>query len=324
MSRTPEKGCYAPDDSLMGESVVIPNENDILFGRGGKNNKHIGNEKLRQMARDKIPIYKVSSKKEKSQISRSIVSAIRNLSPPGRFLKRDLNTGLWLEVGDDVAREKTSQALRDAVSAYNAARNNEASKKKEQRGDEVNEELRNHEQRGDDTSEHSMKNEQRGYQIHEGSRNSEQYRHSTLEKPRKNEQYESQMYGSPRKIEEYGDEMIHTIHSSEINSDFIPPPPPVSMMASPHPSSERSFPAVVSPPRASPENRKSIEKKFGANTYNANRVSPTADIFGEFIGQIGSDMSEFDLFNGALLKHTDSGSSGSLSFQQPREKKMRY
>ena len=32
-----------------------------------------------------------------------------------RFIKRDTNTGVWEEVGDDTAREKASQVLRDAV-----------------------------------------------------------------------------------------------------------------------------------------------------------------------------------------------------------------
>jgi hypothetical protein len=30
----------------------------------------------------------------------------------GRFLKKDEKSGLWFEIGDDAAREKTSQALR--------------------------------------------------------------------------------------------------------------------------------------------------------------------------------------------------------------------
>merc|ERR1739844_485384 len=30
----------------------------------------------------------------------------------GRFLKKDDESGLWIEIGDDQAREKTSQALR--------------------------------------------------------------------------------------------------------------------------------------------------------------------------------------------------------------------
>lgn len=48
-------------------------------------------------------------------ISRSIVEAVRNLNPPGRFLEKDLNTGLWFDVGDKKAVEKTSQALRDGA-----------------------------------------------------------------------------------------------------------------------------------------------------------------------------------------------------------------
>ena len=40
---------------------------------------------------------------------------MRDLDPPSRFLKRDTLTGKWEDVGDDVAREKASQVLRDAV-----------------------------------------------------------------------------------------------------------------------------------------------------------------------------------------------------------------
>lgn len=37
------------------------------------------------------------------------------MNPPARFLKKNNETGLWEDVGDEVAREKASQALRDAV-----------------------------------------------------------------------------------------------------------------------------------------------------------------------------------------------------------------
>lgn len=37
------------------------------------------------------------------------------MNPPGRFLKKN-SDGVWEDVGDEVAREKASQALRDAVS----------------------------------------------------------------------------------------------------------------------------------------------------------------------------------------------------------------
>ena len=49
-------------------------------------------------------------------ISRSIVKLVRNMSdPPGRFLEKDVTTGLWNDVGDKKAIEKTSQALRDGA-----------------------------------------------------------------------------------------------------------------------------------------------------------------------------------------------------------------
>ena len=48
-------------------------------------------------------------------ISRSIVEAVRSLNPPGRFLDKSPETGLWFDVGHKRAVEKTSQALRDGA-----------------------------------------------------------------------------------------------------------------------------------------------------------------------------------------------------------------
>lgn len=44
-----------------------------------------------------------------------MVEAVRNQSPPGRFLQKDGKTGLWNDIGDGRAREKTSQALREGA-----------------------------------------------------------------------------------------------------------------------------------------------------------------------------------------------------------------
>lgn len=60
-------------------------------------------------------LYVTSTKKQKMKISRSIVEAIRDLDPPGRFLDKDSRTGLWKDIGDRKAVEKTSQALRDGA-----------------------------------------------------------------------------------------------------------------------------------------------------------------------------------------------------------------
>lgn len=83
---------------------------------GGKNNQHIGNEKFRELARAQAYRYNGASKKEKGIIARDLVVAVRSLKPPGRFLKRTSTTShCWLDVGDELAREKASQVLRDAV-----------------------------------------------------------------------------------------------------------------------------------------------------------------------------------------------------------------
>lgn len=54
-------------------------------------------------------------KREKRLIASSIVSEIRAMNPPGRFLARKGNkdSGFWYDIGDEKARDKTSQALRE-------------------------------------------------------------------------------------------------------------------------------------------------------------------------------------------------------------------
>ena len=42
-----------------------------------------------------------------------IVHIWRNQSPPGRFLRKDEETGLWDDIGDEDARIKCSQTLRE-------------------------------------------------------------------------------------------------------------------------------------------------------------------------------------------------------------------
>lgn len=58
--------------------------------------------------------YNTASKKQKSEISRYIVEHIKNLNPPGRFIKTNPLTGKWEEVSEEAAREKAAQVLRDA------------------------------------------------------------------------------------------------------------------------------------------------------------------------------------------------------------------
>ena len=49
----------------------------------------------------------------KSIIAMEVVSTWRDLSPPGRFIRKNEETGLWDDNGDEDARSKCSQTFRD-------------------------------------------------------------------------------------------------------------------------------------------------------------------------------------------------------------------
>ena len=76
--------CKVFDMSCKNVDNIQPSENDILLGRGGKNNQHSGNEKLRELARAHAKNYNSSTKKGKSILSRILVKQMRELDPPSR------------------------------------------------------------------------------------------------------------------------------------------------------------------------------------------------------------------------------------------------
>ena len=95
------------------QDVTKPTNNDVLFGRGGGVNRHAGNIHFRKLVSAHEVDYRTTSRKcEKTDISARIVALIRQLDPPGRFLKNE-GSGIWRDVGDEKARNKTSQALRE-------------------------------------------------------------------------------------------------------------------------------------------------------------------------------------------------------------------
>lgn len=100
--------------STVGLSTFRPE--DVLSGRGGGTNQHEGNCYFRSLINSNREKYLRSKKNDKPFISRSIVNAIRRRN--GRFLKKDEEAGLWYEIGDAAAREKTSQALRQRAPEY--------------------------------------------------------------------------------------------------------------------------------------------------------------------------------------------------------------
>jgi len=91
--------------------AIEPTDNDILFGRGSKSNKHPGNIRFREKARELGSWYiSCSSKEEKYEVSKVLVNFIKGENC--RFLEKGPH-GLWYKVIGNGARKKASQALRD-------------------------------------------------------------------------------------------------------------------------------------------------------------------------------------------------------------------
>lgn len=96
----------------MQQPIDKPNDNDVLCGRGGYINSHPGNELFRKLVERRKRVYLAARfKREKRLVANSIVSEIRALE--GRFLAKESKTGRWYDIGDEKARDKTSQALRE-------------------------------------------------------------------------------------------------------------------------------------------------------------------------------------------------------------------
>jgi hypothetical protein len=72
------------EDAMKDSHTVGITENDVLLGRGGKKNQHIGNEKLRLMATKYSSFYRAALKREKPVIALLLVHLVQTMKPSGR------------------------------------------------------------------------------------------------------------------------------------------------------------------------------------------------------------------------------------------------
>lgn len=68
--------------------IQQPGENDILCGRGGGTNAHIGNIKFRKLVAAHKLRYLAAAKSDKPNVARDVVKEWRSMDPPGRFLAK--------------------------------------------------------------------------------------------------------------------------------------------------------------------------------------------------------------------------------------------
>ena len=106
----------------------VPGDDDVICGRGKKCYNHVGNTRFRQRVLTMLDDYaNAKSKLDKSNVLSRVMDQVRRASPDGGFVKQD-ESERWYEVGDFLAREKTSQAFRDAL--HDRYKSSNISKKK--------------------------------------------------------------------------------------------------------------------------------------------------------------------------------------------------
>jgi hypothetical protein len=99
---------------------IEPSDGDVLFGKGNIINKHPGNIRFREKARELLPRYLLCSKEDKKTVS---VELIESVTREGhRFLKRR-SDGIWDEADRSGARLKASQCFRDEKEKCTASQN---------------------------------------------------------------------------------------------------------------------------------------------------------------------------------------------------------
>lgn len=101
------------DESYTKMYVDTVSNDDVLCGRGGRSNHHVGNKKYRLVvAKMKYMYQKCAAKTMKTDLSRAIVKHCTSYG--ARFLKLDEANGKYYILSKGEARKKTSQALREA------------------------------------------------------------------------------------------------------------------------------------------------------------------------------------------------------------------
>ena len=120
---TPQAIPVTPLDPII-ENPFGVNDNDVLSGRGAFVNGHIGNVRFRELCVERKPQFDAGSYSEKRALATEVVSIIRGMEPPGRFLKRVKEGATecviqysdipgWEELSDDRAIHKACQVMRD-------------------------------------------------------------------------------------------------------------------------------------------------------------------------------------------------------------------
>lgn len=109
-------------DARSQPKIYVVHAHDVLNGRGVNIAQHPGNERFRSLIKTRQDEHYCSdfTTEMKKALASEVITHIKNLDPPGRFLKRDGASqssrgleGPWEELTEREASKKATQALRD-------------------------------------------------------------------------------------------------------------------------------------------------------------------------------------------------------------------
>ena len=92
-----------------------PHVNNVLCGRNYNAHNHGGNLYFRRLVKSFKVGYVSGTKQQKREYSQIIYNKIRQLNPPGQFLKYNPNTSTWDDIGEKKSLYKIKQALREGA-----------------------------------------------------------------------------------------------------------------------------------------------------------------------------------------------------------------
>lgn len=111
------EGAAAADsgDRFLMANISNPHpDNDVLMGRGSTAHNHPGNVRHRSLVLAQKESYAaLKGGGQKSNLAMELVLDWRRQDPPGRFLRKNEETNLWNDIGNELAREKTARLLRN-------------------------------------------------------------------------------------------------------------------------------------------------------------------------------------------------------------------
>lgn len=101
-------------------SNFVPGKYDVLCSRGKVAWSHYGNVFLRELVALNANRYNAAkSRLERTILVSEIVDYIRSRGTG--FVKQELNSDNWIEVGDDLAREKIGQMMRNILGSFRSS-----------------------------------------------------------------------------------------------------------------------------------------------------------------------------------------------------------